>query len=556
MKFDSKNPFICLLIFLNSFFSILYFSDAHKEQENASSIENKCLSPFSFVKNNKIYQPDVKIFKSCSQLTEFMNKAPLDQVHLVFGSEDLEHPSSSMGHIFLKISGENYRGIFVEHSISFFTRIDDVNFFSLIIKSLFTGKIGYYVLAPYEETKNRYLYMEKRNLWEYGLKLTELEKFKLHLLLFEMRNKKLTYYFHKNNCATLIKKILGQVIDLSRVGHLWITPLDVVRSLHRKNYIESKKLLYSNKWLISKIINSNSVKKHNIQKIKKEKFDEHLKDTDFKNKNYMTYRLAKSYNSYLLESKKIKAGDWEKNKKILDLQFFEYTKGYNLNLSESFAGPEKIIQDSQLSVEYLKIKGSNNIVFSILPISHLLEDNLKGYTFESEVKFSNFSLIFDVKKSTFKVFNIDLLALKNLETHNSLTKGWASEFYIGYNHSFDFNGGFRDSIRVLGGFGKNFRVLNDLDFFNLLKTELLFNFEDKVLFNFESGFILRTIYNSKIIFKYIKRSNFKKNNDLYSLSSTLKILEDIYLVTEYQNIFFKNYKDNYKIFSFKLKYLF
>ena len=62
----------------------------------------------------------------CTEFEEYLKQAPADEISLVFVSENVSNPSSMMGHVFLKLSGHNYKSNYVEHAVSFFTIVDTI----------------------------------------------------------------------------------------------------------------------------------------------------------------------------------------------------------------------------------------------------------------------------------------------------------------------------------------------------------------------------------------------------------------------------------------------
>jgi hypothetical protein len=62
----------------------------------------------------------------CPGLEEFERRVPVSRISLVFVAENIEQPASIMGHLVLKLAGEDAHGRTREHGISFFHRSDRV----------------------------------------------------------------------------------------------------------------------------------------------------------------------------------------------------------------------------------------------------------------------------------------------------------------------------------------------------------------------------------------------------------------------------------------------
>ena len=204
--------------------------------------------------------PDVR----CPEFEEYRNRAPAQKIYLIFVSENVSQPSSMMGHVFLKLSGHDHNSNYVEHAVSFYTIIDTMNIPLLIFKSTVTGMKGFFSLLPYSEQVKRYLEVEDRNVWEYGLDLSEKNKMLMYYHIWELKDLQMKYLFTGYNCATVIYNILSLSSEnfLKNNNRLWITPKDVVKEAHRNNLIAGTKLIPSDKWnirMLSEALDNDSI---------------------------------------------------------------------------------------------------------------------------------------------------------------------------------------------------------------------------------------------------------------------------------------------------------
>lgn len=209
--------------------------------------------------NDSIF-PDVR----CPEFEEYLSRAPAQKIYLVFVSENVSQPSSMMGHVFLKLSGYDYKSNPVEHAVSFYTIIDTINIPLLIFKSTITGMNGFFSLLPYSEQVNRYLEVEDRNVWEYDLNLSEKNKILMYYHIWELKDLQMKYFFTGYNCATVIYNILSLSSEnfLKNNKWLWITPKDVVKETYRNNLIVGTKLIPSDKWnirMLSEALDNDSI---------------------------------------------------------------------------------------------------------------------------------------------------------------------------------------------------------------------------------------------------------------------------------------------------------
>jgi hypothetical protein len=97
---------------------------------------------------------------SCPEFEEYLVRAPADSISLVFAAENITHPMSMMGHVFLKFSGKSSSGSIVQHAASFFTRISTLNVPAIVLDGLFLGMPAFFALAPYSEQIHGYRAVE------------------------------------------------------------------------------------------------------------------------------------------------------------------------------------------------------------------------------------------------------------------------------------------------------------------------------------------------------------------------------------------------------------
>jgi hypothetical protein len=153
-------------ILTNKHFSVQFEYQKNLEYATKAPAQYFCKFParyMVFYERQLVPKPDISL---CDDLKEFVEKAPVENVSLVFAAEDISSSSSMMGHLMLKIEGVNIDGLNVQHAISYFTDANTVNVPKLLFDSLIVGKDGYYTLSPYVERLRRYNINEQRNVWE------------------------------------------------------------------------------------------------------------------------------------------------------------------------------------------------------------------------------------------------------------------------------------------------------------------------------------------------------------------------------------------------------
>ena len=163
---------------------------------------------------------------NCQDFQIYKQKAPADNVSLIYASKNVKNPSSMMGHVFLKFSGKNDKNLKVNHAITFYTVIESTNPLSLIYQNTISGMKGLFALQPYSVIK------ENRNIWEYQLSLSEYRRKLIYYHVWELKGIDMKYYFTSYNCSTVIYNMLSLANPaVYNDKKIWITPLDSVKYL-------------------------------------------------------------------------------------------------------------------------------------------------------------------------------------------------------------------------------------------------------------------------------------------------------------------------------------
>ena len=177
-------------------------------------------------------------FDHCNDLMEYLEKVPMDSMHYVFASENLDSVTSMMGHGFLVAKGEDESGVTREHTFSFFAELGGGNPLTLFYQSMVSGMDGQFMVRPYWRDLQRYSEVEEREVWDYELKLSPEELSLLKLALWELNGVRPTYLFHSFNCATLTLYAIGINDDgMEDYDILFVSPLDIVKGIHVENKV-------------------------------------------------------------------------------------------------------------------------------------------------------------------------------------------------------------------------------------------------------------------------------------------------------------------------------
>jgi hypothetical protein len=159
-------------------------NDFSLEQEMALTIElmvndtqSVCSYParVRFLKEFLAFSDTLNL-SHCTDYQEYLQKVPITDIYLVYASENVKSASSMLGHIMLRMDGINDNNLNVSHGITFFTELEGFNIPKILYDSLVSGKKGFFQIAPYSNFVNNYLNVELRNVWEYKLSLSDIQK--------------------------------------------------------------------------------------------------------------------------------------------------------------------------------------------------------------------------------------------------------------------------------------------------------------------------------------------------------------------------------------------
>jgi len=458
--------------------------------------------------------------QKCKDLEIYKKKAPYKNISLIFASENIKDPSSMMGHTFFKFSGDN-----LANSISFYTFINTYNPLKLIYENTITGMNGYFILRPYRETLYNYLENEKRNVWEFNLKLSEFEKKMIYFHTWELKDINQKYYFTSYNCATVVFYILASAKpEILQENNFWLTPLSVTKIANKYKMIQQSNLLPNDEWFIKLLENQVSLSK--IKKIKSIiKFKDFNKFQNLKltKENFYFITLAQTYSIYLYKNNQLTKKEYQQLNNI----FNNYKFKYQFDISH-YKNPLKTPPERQIGVGFRNEEKTNFFKFSFLPASHSLTDNNKEYFNESALKIGYISFLANQNKillDNFTIYN-----MTNLIPYDILTKPISYNFDLSIKRKYDKNLNKKLFFNTNVGIGGDLNVFTDINIFTLFDIGVQYHKKVELVYYPKIGFSIYEIFNSKGMFYY--QPTFIDNKFVYNK----------YYFS--QNFFLKN---NYKI---------
>ncbi len=137
----------------------------------------------------------------CSEFEKLKTEIDPTSVTLIFPFLYISRPVSMFGHTLLRINNRTNDPL-LGHGVTFNALMpDDENPVIYSIKGIFGAYPGQYSVKKYYTTIFEYVGIEKRDIWEYDLNLTQDETYRLFLHLWELANVYSDYWFFDENCS-------------------------------------------------------------------------------------------------------------------------------------------------------------------------------------------------------------------------------------------------------------------------------------------------------------------------------------------------------------------
>ena len=513
----------------SQFYEVGYFKNSQTELISSingltNDYQYRCRFPARFFWLSTKLQLSNFDFSKCNNLNEFLERAPADKISVIFASENITQPSSMMGHIFLKISGTNNQKVSVDHAISFYTELTNINILNLVYESLITGKEGFYTLSPYAPIKNNYLYLEQRNLWEYQLNLDAFTQKLILLHLYELKRIKFNYFFHSFNCSTLIHNILSIAFpQIQKERGLWVTPLDVVRSIDKSSYISTRFVTPSSKWKTRAIQQILKASKETLENIRNEKYDQ-LESLQIPKQNlFLTYELSLSHNNYLFEKNMISKEKWNQQDDFLNYKKNLLIPDGEIDVSE-YKKPSATPQDTQVEISHFHDINTSMLKMSFIPASHSIDDDNSQYTNESELKILSPTLDYEINLKKLSLNSLVLYSAQSFQPSDFLISTLSGKIRFGYEPNYSNQLKLEKGLFFEVALGKTSRLHHDLDYYFLAGggyNQIYENFFIKP----ELGMIIREIFNMKshisLASTQIKQDGYQQINSFNFVQSFL-----------------------------------
>ena len=434
--------------------------------------------------------------QECADLDEFTRRVPATRISLVFVAENIEQPASIMGHLILKLAGEDTDGQSREHAISFFTDPIGLNFPLMLYQGLVAGMPGYYSLSPYREHVQAYVSGEQRALWEYELDLDGQQRERLFLHLLELKYGTYRYLFTSYNCATLVLELLAVARpEVLTRHHRWVTPKEVVRIAQRHGLIMDAAAVFpaaTAAAVYAPLLTPDTLA--NVRATVSAGDDFSVGSAVPAAQQVIANNLALAHNELLVRHRlrsPEEARRWRDAFMAQDPALeigFDASSRYNPALSGD---------DLRITLGWQAKRGApDRLRLRWMPVSHYLEDDTRNFLDESELKL--FEGVASVSADgKVRVEELTLFSALSLRPWDTVTTPLSSHFEIAWREVADRDLRASRSLDVTIGRGLTARAHHDVDAYAMLLVAGQFGRRGQLAAQPEVGLVMRLAFDMK-----------------------------------------------------------
>jgi hypothetical protein len=402
---------------------------------------------------------DVVDLSHCTDYQEYLQKVPITDVYLVYASENVSSASSMLGHIMLRMDGTNNNDLNVSHGITFFTEIEGANVPNILYESLISGKKGFFQIAPYSNFVDNYLNVEQRNVWEYKLLLSDMQKQLIRNISWELGSTDLSYFFHTYNCATVTQLLIVSAVP-EKINTLqsWLTPLDVVRFVEENNLVEKTNLIPSDEWELRALIDS--LPKAEITKAKQSVYSEniYLEKTFSDKDKLLTLAFYKAYNKFAKKNNLISEATYKVNNQSTEL-LATTLPSYQLEVSE-YKKPTDASPEGQFSIGWRHENEKDWLEIGLFPVSSDEGDNKKHVFGETTLTLASLNILYE--PNNLKLDNFIVYSMHSRIPFDYTLKGYSTGFQFGLERHHDDKLTRNLSAFIEGQFGFSYEFTQDM----------------------------------------------------------------------------------------------
>lgn len=178
--------------------------------------------------------------KNCVKYEEIKKEVDPKSISLIFPFMYINRPASMFGHTFLRINN-SYNDPLLSHGVTYSADMPPgVDAFTFSVRGIFGAYPGHFRVKKYYELLFEYSNVDKRDIWEYDLNLTEKESETLFKHLWELADVYSDYWFFDENCSYNILFLLEAARPELQLTNsiFWEAPSDTVKRIFKSGLVK------------------------------------------------------------------------------------------------------------------------------------------------------------------------------------------------------------------------------------------------------------------------------------------------------------------------------
>ena len=390
--------------------------------------KTKCLFParYSLLKNKGIIDYE---FPNCSEYEGFKKDLQPSGITFLFTDAYMNNSSSLFGHTLLRVDTARKGTQLLAHGINYgaYTRGYEDSFLYAIY-GLIGAYPGGFTTKPYYDIINTYNNLENRDIWEYGLNLTqdELDFFIAHI--WELGQTLTPYYFFTQNCSYMLMEALDAVkpeLNLAQEFKVQTIPLDTIKAINNKegliktvNYRPSRERKIRHR---IKQMNKNQHKAF-IKAINDDEYDLSMLNPE---ERADVLETAYQYVQYKYTAKKLELKEYRKKSFAILRKRNQITAAPIFDELKQGFDPANSHDSAMVSFGVGAKNGDLFEQISIRPAYHSLTDNKKGFITGAQINFLDTIIRYYNDKNKYILEKINILELDSLSPIDDVFKAYS-----------------------------------------------------------------------------------------------------------------------------------
>lgn len=188
---------------------------------------------------------------NCRDYQEWIDHGEISSISIMFASGYLGNPASYFGHPLIKFNSKESGSYLLDKAINYGALTSKTeNPFIYVFKGLFGGYDASFIRANFFYHHHEYTEVELRDVWDYKLNLTPLQKEYFIDILYEMNGLKKEYYFLHDNCAYRIGELIEEVTEVELLPRYFVAhslPIDLFHALDDRGLVDQPRFIPSRK---------------------------------------------------------------------------------------------------------------------------------------------------------------------------------------------------------------------------------------------------------------------------------------------------------------------